>query len=259
MAGAARGSRSADPGGATPARRTRPLSRDYGGDPRSAELAESIGRHQRVISEHEGAMLARHRRVRPSRGLAGGRCVVHAGLAGRALPCQPRPGPHAGRCCREGQGPPGTLERPLGGAASPSMSSPRSPRSPHPRQTPNWRGRRSTGRRSKPASWRLRSKGASDGEAAAQFQRRFVRFDDERRLIWAQLTGDAYALVKSAILSRARRHDHPSAKDADYVRFESRCADAMLDICIEQGRKKPDGQSPLPRGLPDHHGRPHRP
>src|SRR5580698_6697577 len=57
MATAARGSRSARPGGATPARRTRPLSRDYGGDPRSAELAKSIGRHQRVISEHEGAML----------------------------------------------------------------------------------------------------------------------------------------------------------------------------------------------------------
>ena len=87
-------------------------------------------------------------------------------------------------------------------------------------------------------------KGASDGEAAAQFQHRFVRFDDERRLIWAQLTGDAYALVKSAILSRARRHDHPSANAADYVRFESRCADAMLDICIEQGREKRGGQVP---------------
>src|SRR5580698_3127574 len=57
MATAARASRAAGTGGGEPSRRARPPSRDYGGDPRSAELAESIGRHQRVISEHEGAML----------------------------------------------------------------------------------------------------------------------------------------------------------------------------------------------------------
>jgi hypothetical protein len=82
-------------------------------------------------------------------------------------------------------------------------------------------------------------KGATDADAASQFRHRFVRFDDERRLIWAQLTGDGYAVVKSAVLGRARRHDHPSASDPDYVRFESRCADALLQICVEQGRKKP--------------------
>ncbi len=80
--------------------------------------------------------------------------------------------------------------------------------------------------------------GATDADAAAQLQRRFVRFDDERRMLWAQLTGDAYALVKSAVLTRARRHDHPSANDPGYERFESRCADALLHICVEQGQKK---------------------
>ncbi len=87
-------------------------------------------------------------------------------------------------------------------------------------------------------------KGSTDAQAAAQFRRRFVRFDDERCLLWAQLTGDAYALVKSAILSLARRHDHPSASDPDYVRFESRCADALRDVCIDQGRTKPAGRAP---------------
>ncbi len=82
-------------------------------------------------------------------------------------------------------------------------------------------------------------KGVTDAEAAARFERRFVRFDDERCLIWAQLAGDSFALVKSAILGRARVHGHPSANDPDYVRFESRCADALLQICIEQGRKQP--------------------
>ena len=81
-------------------------------------------------------------------------------------------------------------------------------------------------------------KGATDADAAAQFQRRFVRFDDERCLLWAQLTRDTFAVVKSAVLGRARRHDHPSASDPDYVRFESRCADALVQICVEQGRRK---------------------
>ena len=79
-------------------------------------------------------------------------------------------------------------------------------------------------------------KGATDAEAAAQVQRRFVRFDDQRNLIWAQLTSDSYALVKSALVGRARRHDHPSANDPDYERFESRCADALVQICVEQGQ-----------------------
>jgi hypothetical protein len=87
------------------------------------------------------------------------------------------------------------------------------------------------------------AKGATDADAAAQFQHRFVRFDDERRLVWAQLSGDSYAVVKSAVLARARRHDHPSANDPDYVRFESRCADALLQICIEQGRQKPSARA----------------
>ena len=82
-------------------------------------------------------------------------------------------------------------------------------------------------------------KGVTDADAAARFVRRFVRFDDERCLIWAQLTGDSFALVKSTILGRARLHGHPSANDPDYIRFESRCADALLQICVEQGRRPP--------------------
>ena len=79
-------------------------------------------------------------------------------------------------------------------------------------------------------------KGVTDAEAAAQVQRRFVRFDDQRRMVWAQLNGDSYALVKSALVGRARRHDHPSASDPDYERLESRCADALVQICVEQGQ-----------------------
>jgi hypothetical protein len=89
-------------------------------------------------------------------------------------------------------------------------------------------------------------KGATDSDAAARIQRRFVRFDDERRLLWAQLSSDSYALVKSAVMSRARRHDHPSAHAPDYERFESRCADALVQICLEQGQCLAPAQT-LPR------------
>ena len=43
---------------APPRFRTRPLSRDRGGDARSVALAESMEAHQRAISVHQGAMVA---------------------------------------------------------------------------------------------------------------------------------------------------------------------------------------------------------
>ena len=64
MATAARSARPARPGGATPTRRTRPLSRDYGGDPRSAELARQ---HRAAPTRHlraRGRHAPRYRRVR---------------------------------------------------------------------------------------------------------------------------------------------------------------------------------------------------
>ena len=84
-------------------------------------------------------------------------------------------------------------------------------------------------------------KGLTDADSTALFRRRFVRFDDERCLLWAQLTKDAYALVKSAVMGRARRHDHPSADDPDYVRFESRCADVLFELCVERWSRSGEG------------------
>jgi hypothetical protein len=74
-------------------------------------------------------------------------------------------------------------------------------------------------------------RGATRADSAAAFGRRCVRFNDERHSLWAQLTADSYALVKSALVGRARRHDHPSASDPDYSAFESRCADALTELC----------------------------
>jgi hypothetical protein len=74
-------------------------------------------------------------------------------------------------------------------------------------------------------------RGATKEDSAAAFGRRCVRFNDERHSLWAQLTPDSYALVKSALVTRARRHDHPSARDPDYTEFQSRCADALVELC----------------------------
>jgi hypothetical protein len=201
-------------------------------------LAESIGRHQRAISEHEGAMLlaiAEFDRTEAWRGdgslsmrdwliaqchvsRARARTLVESAAKAIDLPA-------LSGALSEGRL---TLDvfAPLASVATPETDADLARASEH------WTPRQARDLVSE-------VKGATDADAASQFRHRFVRFDDERRLVWAQLTGDSYALVKSAILGRARRHDHPSASDPDYVRFESRCADVLVQICVEQGRKKP--------------------
>jgi hypothetical protein len=49
------------------------------------------------------------------------------------------------------------------------------------------------------------ARGMSEGEAADRFSGRFVRFDDARCAIFAQLTADSYALVKSTLVARASK------------------------------------------------------
>jgi hypothetical protein len=238
MRSAARSARPAGPGGATPSRRTRPLSRDYGNDARSAELAESIGGHQRVISEHEGAMLgdiAEFDRTEAWRGDGSlsmrdwlvARCHISRSHARTLVEASKKVKdlPALSDALSDGLL---TLDvfAPLAAVATPETDADLARVSEH------W-----TPRQARQLVAEI--KGATDADAAAQIQRRFVRFDDERCLLWAHLSSDSYALVKSAVMSRARRHDHPSANDSDYERFESRCADALVQICVEQGQKKP--------------------
>ena len=241
MGNAASASASGPSGGPTPGRRSRsgrPLCRDYGGDPRSAELAESIARHQRVISEHEGAMLraiAEFAGVEAWRGDGSlsmpdwlvAHCRVSRSRARKLVEAAERVDvlPALTGALAEGRL---TLDvfAPLSAVATPATDAELARSSEH--WTPKQARRLAAD-----------MKGTTSAESAAQFRRRFVRFDDERCLLWAQLTSDSYALVKAAVVGRARRHDHPSAGDPDYVRFESRCADALLDICIERGRRDP--------------------
>jgi len=81
------------------------------------------------------------------------------------------------------------------------------------------------------------ARGMDEREAAKTFTGRFARFDDARCATWAQLTKDAYAIVKSTLVARATRHDHPSANDPDYEPLEARLADALVEVCVERGRR----------------------
>ncbi len=98
-------------------------------------------------------------------------------------------------------------------------------------------------------------RGATKADSASSFGRRCVRFNDDRQSLWAQLTPDSYALVKSALVGRARRHDHPSASDPDYSAFESRCADALTELCAGPAASGATSQTRRSSSKPGHRTR----
>jgi hypothetical protein len=74
----------------------------------------------------------------------------------------------------------------------------------------------------------------SDDQSDSRHHSRYLRFNDARRSISAQLTEDAYALVRNAITERARIF--PSDGETPY---DQRQADALVDICRTRfGRRR---------------------
>jgi HNH endonuclease len=237
---AARAARAAEP-----RFRTRPLSRDRGGDARSAALAESMVAHQQAISVHHHAMLAdiaefsrsgafrgdgalsmaawltEHCRV----GAAQARTLVTAAEKMEELP-RLSDALSAGRLTLD-------VLAPIAAVATAETDGELAEASLH------W-----TVRQAKEFAQAVR--GATDAQAARAFIGRSVRFDDARCSLWVQLTKDAYAVVKSTLVARATRHDHPSTSDADYEPFERRLADALVEVCTERGRS--EGKSSGPSG-----------
>jgi hypothetical protein len=219
----------------SPARRTRPLARDYGGDARSRKLAGSIGGHLRAIAEHEGSMLpeiAEFDETEAWRGdgylsmadwLVGvchvgaprARTLVDAARRGRRLPVLSA-ALADGRLSLD-------VFAPLAAVAT------RESEADLAEASERW-----TPRQAKALAADVR--GATGKDSAAEFRRRCLRFDDQRCSLWAQLTKDTYAQVKSAVVGRARLHDHPATRDEGYERFESRCADALVELCAGEAR-----------------------
>jgi hypothetical protein len=82
------------------------------------------------------------------------------------------------------------------------------------------------------------SRGTNDERAEAQFDYRYLRFNDTRRLVSAQLTEDAYAEVRAAVTERARIF----TSDGE-TRYDQRQADALVDLC-----RRPGARIPFPAG-----------
>jgi hypothetical protein len=72
----------------------------------------------------------------------------------------------------------------------------------------------------------------SDHEAAGNFSRRFLRFNDHRSSVSGTLPEDHYARVKGALTARAGRSPRGTTT------FEQRMADALVEIC---GQSASDG------------------
>jgi Domain of unknown function (DUF222)/HNH endonuclease len=77
-------------------------------------------------------------------------------------------------------------------------------------------------------------RGTNDEQAESRFDYRYLRFNDARRVISAQLPEDAYAEVRAAVTERARLF--PSDGE---TRYDQRRADALLDICRGASRRAP--------------------
>jgi len=66
----------------------------------------------------------------------------------------------------------------------------------------------------------------TDEQSESRHEYRYLRFNDARRSITAQLPEDAYALVRAAVTERA--HAFPSDGE---TRYDQRQADALVDMC----------------------------
>lgn len=206
-------------------------------DPRSTELAESIARHQRTISEHEGALVLEIAEFNGAEcWRADGALSMADWLVARLHVSASR----ARRLIEAGE------RLPLLPALSGAVCAGRVPldvaaplakiATVHDDAELAEAAEQMTPRQVYQLVSEVRGQTARD--SATDLRRRCVRFNDEKCSLWAQLPKDGYALVKSALWSRTRRHDHPSTSDPDYERFQSRCADALVEVCVEGGRDR---------------------
>jgi hypothetical protein len=224
-----------------PAMRKRPPCRDSGGDARSAELIAGMKEHQQAISTHHGALLhdiAEFDRAGSWRGdgainmtawltnhlhISPSMARTYVAAAEKLVEL-----PRMADALSEGSL---TLDvvAPLAAVARPEDDARLA------EAAPDW-----TVRQARELAEAVR--GATDQDAADQFERRSLRFNDEQRSLWAQLPKDKYFQVKSALTARARRMDEArrkshAASGIDYEPFDRLQADALFEVCAERGRR----------------------
>jgi hypothetical protein len=82
----------------------------------------------------------------------------------------------------------------------------------------------------------------SDSQAAGNYTRRFLRFDDRRRAFSGVLPADQYATVKGTLVARATR------RLRDRSPFDQRMADALVELCRGEAGGKEEASEPGTEG-----------
>ncbi len=104
----------------------------------------------------------------------------------------------------------------------------------------------------------IAARAQSDGQATGFYARRFLRFDDRRRMLTGILPEEQYAVVKGSLVARASR------RLKERTPFDQRMADALVAVCKQDVAGKPTegGEVPTSRrhaAQPTHRGRARRP
>ena len=74
------------------------------------------------------------------------------------------------------------------------------------------------------------TRGRTDAEAMSHHDRRYLRCNDARRTITAQLPDDSYALVRAALAKKAE--EFPSDGETPH---DQRMCDALVSLCLHTG------------------------
>jgi hypothetical protein len=249
--------------------RRRPPCRNFGGDPRSQELAERIvGRAARISTLHREQLsdIAEFDRMESWRGDGAvsmiawvtAQCGVSTSTARQwvrsatnleSLPCLAE-GLASGELSLD-------LVEPLAEVASPSSDAALREASTswsvrQARELAAWHRAREEEAEEAKAAARADTADAAGadiseadagvaaaGSAAREFERRTLRFNDTRRSVWIAFTRDDYAVVKSSLVGRVTAEQREREKDGrgalasdpvGYVPYDQRLYDELMEL-----------------------------
>jgi hypothetical protein len=239
------------PSGDRPFRR-RPPCRNFGGDPRSRELAAQIvERSGRISALHREQLsdIAEFDRAEGWRGDGAvsmiawvtGQCGVSSSTARQwvrsavrleSLPCLAE-GLASGALSLD-------LVEPLAEVASPSTDAALREASAHwsvrqARELVAWHRAREEAEAEAKAAAKAELQGdeseAAENLAAREYEHRTLRFNDSRQSVWVSFPKDDYAMAKSTLVRRVEAENGPPASDAvGYIPYDKRLYDQLMSL-----------------------------
>ena len=232
------------PGGSTSgpaaARRRRPPCRNFGADPRSAELATRMLDHGRALASLQRDLLADIAEYDAAEAWRGDGAVSMAAWLTERLGVGPVTAriwahtatrlaelPHLAAVLASGAASL-DLVAPLASIATPATDA-------------KMAARATAGSLSVKQARELAAshRGVTDEAEARRFENRSLRFNDTNQTVWAALTKDDYATTKALLMAGVslndERPEHEEAPPTDYVPFNQRLYDSFMRV-ISGGR-----------------------